>query len=571
MSSLGLEETGAIELAPASAGPATSHLSVPSTFTPLRRHGWSHLPAALRHTILILLGAAMLMWTAAMNGRPSLFYDTAFYYSQAQYLAEALHLVPEDPALADDLTSLPDEPGEPNVSATLDGARSPIYGLFIFGLVRMGGLWLAAAGQTLAVAYTLYTMFKAAAPKARDVTFLVWMAALSALTQLPYFTTYVMPDIFGGVAGAASSTLLVYWDRLSIRTRSVLGVILAFALAAHKANLLTTLGVTILVGGLLTVMGARLRTLWARGGAVIAAGAVALTLGSLAFIPIDHRAGEHVRNPPFLMARIMADGPGYKYLQYACTHGQRYALCQFADQPDVDSDSLLWSPDFSIGMFGVSDYPTRLQIENEEMRFVLGALAYDPLGAVASAIKNTLLQLTMIHVRSPLADPAIFMRDEYWLQTNLPRLIPDSAACKHWGSCASRLAPVSLFALHDAVTVIAAAVTAWLLLWIIKRPGCWSHMQRSWRLGGLESGEETARVLNLILLTLLTLTLNAAICGSLSAPVSRYQARMVWLMPAAMGLGLIVLRPPLPAFVKRCLPRQVFVYLQKLKLIREGA
>ena len=52
--------------------------------------------------LIVGLGALMLMWSALLNGRPSLFFDTAFYYSQAQYMAEAMHLVPEDPAIGDE-------------------------------------------------------------------------------------------------------------------------------------------------------------------------------------------------------------------------------------------------------------------------------------------------------------------------------------------------------------------------------------------------------------------------------------------------------------------------------------
>jgi hypothetical protein len=574
MSSIGLDEAGSRELG---LGDAATTDAGPFRRWPL--YAWvvrawrlrSACPQTLQRSLVVGLGALMLMWSALLNGRPAVFFDTAFYYSQAQYMAEALHIVPEDPALSDDLTALPDEPGEPNVSATLDGARSPIYGLFVFGLVKIGTLWLAAAGQAAIVAYTLYILYRAAARRAGDRVFLVWMAGLCSLTGLPFFTTYIMPDIFGGVAAAAALALLIYWDRVSIRNRIGLALVLVFAMAAHKANLLTTVGVTVLACALLGVLGSGLRTVWARGATIMAAAGVALVLGALVFIPIDQRAGEKVRDPPFLMARIVADGPGYRYLQYACTHGARYALCQFADQPDVDSDSILWSPDDGIGMFGVSDYPTRLQIEREEIPFVLGALAYDPLGELGAALRNMAVQLTMIHVRSPLADPAIFMRDDYWLQTSLPHLIPDSSECKQWGRCASRIEPLALFILHDIVTAVALAATIWLLAFIVHRPGIRTALRQGLKAGALEAGGETTRIVNLILFGVLMLVVNAAVCGILSAPVSRYQARMVWLLPAVTGLGFIVLRPGAPAGVLRLLPKAISSKIQSFILARDLA
>jgi hypothetical protein len=577
MSSIGFDEAGSGDLGLGALG--DSPVAETGAFRSGRlviqrlRAWWSGLgfPPTLRRGLIVGLGALMLMWSALLNGRPAVFFDTAFYYSQAQYLAEALHLVPEDPALGDDLTSLPDEPGEPNVSATLDGARSPIYGLFVFGLVKVGTLWLAAVGQAAIVAYTLYVLYRAAARRAGDAVFLAWMAGLCGLTGLPFFTTYIMPDIFGGVAAAGSLALLIYWDRVSVRNRVGLALVLVFALAAHKANLLTTLAVTVMACTLLGVLGSGLRTVWARGATITAAAAIALILGALVFIPIDQRAGEKVHNPPFLMARIVADGPGYRYLQYACSHGKSYALCQFADQPDVDSDSILWSPDDGIGMFGVSDYPTRLEIEHEEIPFVLGALAYDPLGELAAALRNTALQLTMIHVRSPLADPAVFMRDDYWLQTSLPRLIPDSGECRRWGRCASRIEPLALFILHDIVTAVALAATIWLLASIARRPGLRAALRQGLKVVARQAGDETTRIVNLIVFGLLMLVVNAAVCGILSAPVSRYQARIVWLLPAVTGLGFIVLRPPVPVWLMRRLLKIIPSKLQRFILTRDPA
>ncbi len=574
MSSIGLDEAGSRELGLGDAATTKARPFRRWRLRPLIASAWGMrlmCPATLRRGLIVVLGALMLMWSAFLNGRPAVFFDTAFYYSQAEYMAEALHIVPEDPALGDDLTSLPDEPGEPNVSATLDGARSPIYGLFVFGLVKVGTLWLAAAGQAAIVAYTLYVLYRAAARRAGDKMFLVWMAGLCALTGLPFFTTYIMPDIFGGVAAAAALALLIYWDRVSAPNRIALAVVLIFAMAAHKANLLTTVGVTVLACTLLGVLGSGLRTVWARGATIAGAAAVALVLGALAFIPIDQRAGEKVRDPPFLMARIVADGPGYRYLQYACTHGARYALCQFADQPDVDSDSILWSPDDGIGMFGVSDYPTRLEIERQEIPFVLGALAYDPLGELIAALRNMALQLTMIHVRSPLADPAIFMRDDYWLQTSLPHLIPDSAECKQWGRCASRIEPLALFILHDIVTAVALAATVWLLAFIVRRPRVRAALRLGLKAGALQAGGETTRIFNLILFGVLTLVVNAAVCGILSAPVSRYQARMVWLLPAVTALGFIVLRPAAPTRLLRRLPKTISSKIQRFMIARDLA
>jgi hypothetical protein len=45
-------------------------------------------------------------------------------------------------------------------------------------------------------------------------------------------------------------------------------------------------------------------------------------------------------------------------------------------------------------------------------------------------------------------------------------------------------------------------------------------------------GDDDRRWLGLILLTAAFVLSNAAVCGALSAPVPRYQARLIWLIPA---------------------------------------
>jgi hypothetical protein len=155
------------------------------------------------------------------------------------------------------------------------------------------------------------------------------------------------------------------------------------------------------------------------------------------------------------------------------------------------------------------------------------------------------------------------MRDDYWLQTSLPHLIPDSGACKQWGRCASRIEPLALFILHDIVTAVALAATIWLLAFIVRRPGIRAALHKSLKAGALEAGGETTRIVNLILFGVLMLVVNAAVCGILSAPVSRYQARMVWLLPAVTGLGFIVLRPAMPTRLLRRLPKMISSKIQR--------
>ena len=98
------------------------------------------------------------------------------------------------------------------------------------------------------------------------------------------------------------------------------------------------------------------------------AGFIAAIVGALLANAIYQEAvllktGDEMRRPPFLAMRVIADGPGREYLRYACDRGATYALCQFRHLDLTNSQDMLWSDDRKKGIFNVTGYDTRLQME----------------------------------------------------------------------------------------------------------------------------------------------------------------------------------------------------------------
>ena len=381
-------------------------------------------------------------------------------------------------------------------------------------------------------------------PWREEALYLAWMALLSAASSLPFFTSFVMPDVFAGAAGAAALIVLLYWDRLSGWARAGTLALLVFAISTHRSNLLLVLALAAAGGALLWVMGAGGRVAGGRAGVLAASAAASAVLGALVFLPIAQRAGEPVRDPPFLMARVLADGPGRRFLNVACARAEAFAVCRYRRLPPEDSDTLLWSNRKATGLFGVSDYPTRLRLEAEEPAFVLRALAYDPVGEIEVAAENAALQLGRSHVKSPLADPSWLITDLYWRRTSLPLIIPQAQACVVRGRCASHI-PVELAnAVQDAALGLSLLAAAACVLWGVTRPGFAARLRRTGRpRDGAALADERVRALALLGLTGVLVLVNAAVCGALSAPVPRYEARLIWLVPAVAMLAARVLRP----------------------------
>ena len=288
----------------------------------------------------------MLMWTAVANGRPPVFTDTALYFNQAEYLFEALGWVSPAQAVApaSDPTALPARPGQPNISAAIDRARSMAYGAPVYLLQRLGGLWLAAGVQAFAVAGMIFLLYRAAAPSAPLWGYLALMAGLAALTPLPVFASWIMPDVFAGVMGCGLLLLVVYPDRLGAAKLAGACALTGYALAVHRSNLLDAAVVTVLSLPCLRVTGVAWRELGRRAALVGMTGVAAVAAGAVLEAPVQARAGQPIGSPPFLSARVLADGPGRAYLHRICRGPTTpFELCRFAGRPMATSDQVLWS------------------------------------------------------------------------------------------------------------------------------------------------------------------------------------------------------------------------------------
>ena len=88
--------------------------------------------------------------------------------------------------------------------------------------------------------------------------------------------------------------------------------------------------------------------------------------------------------PPFLMARLIADGPGYDYLVANCPD-VGLEICTFLPRLPVGSDAFLWSKDPALGVYGAAAPDIRRQLGEEQLSFVLGVLAFDPIGQLKAS------------------------------------------------------------------------------------------------------------------------------------------------------------------------------------------
>jgi hypothetical protein len=330
--------------------------------------------------LLSLIAATLLLMAVAFaDGRPTVFYDSHSYDVMGRNLVETIDEYPAsikfkmykgDPPVASDRL----------IDPAVMGARSSFYGAFLHLSWRIGSIWLLAAVQSFLAAWVIYLLWRTLAPRAPSWSFLAIVAGCVIGTSVSFFTTFAMPDIFAGIGGAAMVLILTQTDRLKRREVVGLWLLCIYAMAIHKSHLGT--------GAVMAVAGAALA--WMLGLPIVSAGrrmaillsAVALAwLGGMAADGAYHvRTGYRMGHPPCMMARVLADGPGREYMKSACAKGEPYVLCKFQANVGNSTDLILWSDRKKLGVFNIASFAERQALEQQETKFVIGTVKFDPAG-----------------------------------------------------------------------------------------------------------------------------------------------------------------------------------------------
>ena len=431
----------------------------------------------------ILAGAALLGWPALLNGYPILFSDTGAFLAQTDI-----------PAMIWD---------KPYV-------YGPFLALFSAGVTLWGPLLAVLAGLSQLLWLTQRAVLGVATPRRH----LALCAGLALLTSAPWFTTFLMPDIFA--PAVVLSLYLLAFAALSRGEAVWLTLLATLGIAAHLSHLPLAAALV----GLALLLGRR----WAP---VLRAGLpLLLALGLLVGLNwVGHgRASVSPYGSVFALARLVADGPAARVIEAACPDAG-WHMCRWAGRLPTDADAFLWEPDGPV--WAPRDDGAQpggpISLAPEAAVIVGRALRAEPLAIAGIALANTATQLITARVGDVLGrdDVGAAMLDRIAAALG-PAELARAQAGLQWRD-GLRQAAGALTWPHPWVLTLAALAS--LLAW--------------WR---AHHASDRPR-LRLVLFVLVGLAANAAATGALSGPHHRYQARIVWLLPLAAVLGW---RPPRP-------------------------
>lgn len=428
---------------------------------------------------LILAAAALLLLPAFLIGeRPFIYWDTPTFYSWGHDILQAIKS--PWPSLAEfpshrglwaaDMTRgawdrITSEQFQ--LVMTSIGARSSFYAVPFYALGSAFTLWAPAVVQALIAAWLLWVTVAVVLPGAQPVVYLRLVAVLTVASAAPFFAAFLMPDVFAAFALLTTTLLLCFRDRLTGTQRVGCAVLLTASVLVHL-SVLPTVAVLLLAGFVTVPVVSPTVPAW-RGASVAA---VALVCAGVAAAAsgggLKAIFGQEVRSPPFMQARVIADGPGQQFLREVCAQ-QPFAACIWKDLNVVFTDDIIW-PDHSWNNLPlITDPAERRRYLDEQPAVVLGTLSHHPLDQIHASMGNAVRQLLKFTISNDVGGALHGVMNQQSdrpmrlaeIAPNIEVCLTDSAQACDYTSLLRLVQPIHYAAVLGAVLVLGVYVVRW--------------------------------------------------------------------------------------------------------------
>jgi hypothetical protein len=494
----------------------------------------------LTFACMVIVVALMLLVPAILNGSPFIFLDSDQYFTVGQRIFEAVFSSAGEAAAAPQsgdaaARASATTPNGGGFLAAIAGGRSPVYSLALYLTSNFLSQWTLALIQA-AVCALLIVRFCQLAWGRLDWTLVLTAAVLlSFLTGLGFHAAFMMPDVFAGCLVLALTIFLYFKPAGRIENILLLGG--AFAMATlHTTNLLLVLSALIAVAIVSAIERKPLAPMLPRLAAVVAIAVASLAFNTVYAAGVRAVAGETVRSPPYLMARVIGDGTGEAFLAKHCDgQSKPFAACAYADIDFQNHDTFLWEP--SSGGFQTADSEMRAALSAEELRFAAAVLAADPAAQLAASLQNFTRQLVTAPIDEIGYGVPFLATFPGWTDSAIMRVTPGAEACNTAGGCPQ---PAFGWVWSRIVGTVNMLV---LPLFLIGSVILFANRKGL----NIDLPDATVRVVQAAWFIALLVAANAAICGILSGVNGRYQTRLVWVL----ALAVITLSPLVLPYFQR--------------------
>jgi len=337
-----------------------------------------------------------------------------------------------------------------------------------------------------------------------------FLSRTDRLSGTSHDSSLVMPDIFTGLA-VLCAFLLLYDNDLPLEKAILFALLFALAVAVHLSNFLTV--PLVLLGILVLRLFNRTRQLWptcslSRFVAFILSPVLAM-VGILCLS--NWRAAHEFRfsaaGPMFLLGRLIDNGMARDYLIHEC-RTEPLAACKYLNNLP-DGNNFLWGSHPLMQDMG-GWYHGGI----EANKIVYGTIRRYPLRFTIDCLKQTVAAFMVFSQQTENLPYPGFVKD-------LNRFFPGDGAkyllTMQWRGWLSKLGN-KLYPLYRFIFWVALITGLFFLV----------------------SGRGSERANQLMVMVLLLLIANAAVTGSISGVVNRYQARVNWMSSLCCGVYVIL-------------------------------
>jgi hypothetical protein len=488
--------------------------------------------------IVFLVMPLILSWPAWVNGQPFFFPDTTAYIKGAASAAELLlktetadlwlgkrkNLIAASVEATQKEVTLTESPEQkysssPDKGGVLAG-RSIYYGLFVFVIISVFGLKFVPVIQALISISVIVTCL-------RSKLYISYQKITAALlflavaSPLPYFNSILMPDIFASL-GISSAIALILIPTAPILFKLLWSVVLLSASLFHSANIPIILVSAFFLMALIIIF-KKYIPFRSRLVAVTFFMVFLGIVGEILFgFAIKHYTHASPIRPPFITARLVADGPGNEFISKNCKQST-FEICRYQrDFTKATSDDFLWSLDPSIGVFTLASRNSREKLGNQDFTFARAVLEEYPLPVLIKISKNILRQTTYIGL------------EEFSYNQGAVDGFSKKLPSAELESMKKTLAAQGKFNTHYSTQIF--KIISGISLMICIFAAAFSFKKKKY-----------VEFIFAIIFPV-SIFINAAICGGLSTPHDRYQARVIWLIEL---LALLILALKLGIVKKR--------------------
>ena len=434
----------------------------------------------------IIAAALVLLLPALINGYPLIYPDSAIYIHQG-------------------------------LSFTATGPWAMGYALFLRPFAQFGMLWPAIAAQALVASWAIAKLWTSLGSATRPTDVLALTAVLAPTTTLPWTIGWLIPDIFLGLL-ILSLAALVSTHLLGSKERdwSLIGLAVGCSVMhASSVLLLLSLSVVIIIPTAIAAIaiGPSRRDLFRLGGSL----AIVVLLGLAANATINgvvHRRLAILT--PYgwsdALAALNRSGLVRPYLDSNCSD-LRYRLCQFADSLPVDPVEFLFSPRSPFATLGGWS-----GVDDEARRIVTDVAMQQPALLIKHVWRSFAEQIALLDARTEMRgamdNPGVLALLE---QDGIKGLDQYRDALQHTGRFPSRF----MVSIHHLA--ILASIVALLIC--------------------VPAAVMSAKLRHFCIVAVIAagIILNDGLSASIAFPQDRFQARVIWLLPTAVVMLLLLL------------------------------